>query len=911
MVLSKMPFRPSLEPVEGVLMPAATSPRGPEPRGRRTLIATALLASATGLFALASAVSGTPAVDDAMTDGGSADAPLDPKGLQFFESRIRPVLIEHCYGCHSAESGKTKADLRVDTRDGLLRGGIGGPAIVPGSPDDSLLLRALRYDDEDLQMPPKARLPDAVVRDVETWIAMGAPDPRGAAIGHGTIDGAGPALSSYGVDLEKGRAFWAFRPPIRALAPSIPADAPKDVAKLADWPLGDIDRFVLAAMLETGTRPVEDADRRTWLRRVSFDLTGLPPTPAEIAAFEKDRSPEAHARVVDRLLASNAFGERWGRHWLDVARYAESSGKESNILYPHAWRYRDYVLDSFNDDKPFDQFIREQIAGDLLPAETPTQRAEQLVATGYLAIGPKSHTAQNGRQFQADLVDEQIDAMSQGILGITISCARCHDHKFDPIPQRDYYAMAGIFASTRTAFGTERGAGNRRTAVLIELPEAADVPDGPTMSRERRALIAAAEERIRAELERAADGPRDGAANIARIRTQRDQSTILATILDRFDESGRPTSRNRLAMGVLDAERPIDVPLLVRGEIDQPGEVVRRGFLQVLDGVDAPAISGGSGRRELAEWLVAPTNPLTARVWANRVWLHLFGKGIVPTPDNFGFGGLPPTNQPLLDHLALRLIEHGWSTKALVREIVLSRSYRLAATGDSRNEAVDPENRTLWRQPARRLDAEAIRDAMLAVSGRLEAAPVGSPVNFAEGAMRGQERRLVDLDADRPVRSVHLPIVRDQVPAALDVFDFADPSFVVGDRAETNVATQALFLMNAPEVMASADAFADRLMSAEADDRGRIEAAFELAYGRRPSAIEIDAARDFLRDVEKALASDSADGGRADSAPARRLRDRVRNGAAAESRRASDVRRASWSAFCQAIFQSGEFRTLH
>ncbi len=871
------------------------------------------------LFACASTLGSVRADDDgSMQMGGdapapTADRPLTPKEISFFEGKIRPVLVGQCYSCHSSAATKLRGDLLLDTSEGMLKGGENGPAIVPGDLDDSLLIRAIRQSDPDLSMPPKGKLSDAVIKDFETWVMMGAPDPR--TVHAGTIDAAGPALTNYATNIEKGRQFWAFRPPTKPAVPEV----------AGDWPLGDLDRLTLASMEAKGASPVADADRRTWLRRVTFDLTGLPPTPQELVAFEKDTTPDAFERVVDRLLASEGYGERWGRHWLDVARYAESSGKESNVVYPHAWRYRDYVIDAFNADKPFDQFVREQIAGDLLPAENSTDRAEKLIATSYLAIGPKSHSAQNPRQFSFDLADEQIDAVSQGLLGVTVACARCHDHKFDPIPQKDYYALAGIFLSSTTAFGTERSPGNRHAGPIVELPKDARIPDGPTMPTARRSLIATAAERLKREADEAAEAMKgekgeknDKGDNQARfrIKQQRDQEVVLETILERFDAEGRPTEMNRVTMGVIEGDRMVDAPVLTRGEIDKAGERVKRGFVQVLTDGSQPAISEGSGRRELAAWIASPENPLTARVWANRVWLHLFGRGIVPTPDNFGNSGMPPSDQRLLDWLATRLVELHWSTKSLVREIVLSHTYRIASTNSPANTKADPENVTWWRYPTRRLEAEAIRDAMLAAAGSLDRTrPVGSPVNFAEGAIRGPTQQLLaGINAATNTRSVYLPIVRDQIPESLEVFDFAEPAFVTGDRAETSVPTQALYLMNSPEVLRTADAFAERLLGQKGSEGDRIILAFQLALGRRPSSSEINGARDFLKAFAKrddAKPEGSGSGAKASEGNRRgaRIRERIAN-AKGPTTSAPTGEGAAWSAFCQTLFQSAEFRTL-
>jgi hypothetical protein len=852
--------------------------------------------------------------DSAQMGGGeqfASDRPLTQAEIDFFEKKIRPVLVAQCYACHSAQATRLKGELLLDTREGTLKGGNIGAAVVPGYVDESLLIQAIRYEDQDLEMPPKGKLSADVIRDFETWVAMGAPDPRSKSAG--TIDAAGPDLTGAAVDIEKGRQFWAFQRPVKPAAPEVTN---------VSWPLGELDRFTLASMEAVGAAPTEDAERRVWLRRVTFDLTGLPPTVEELEAFERDKAGNAYERAVDRLLASTAFGERWGRHWLDVARYGESSGKESNVIYPHAWRYRDYVIDSFNKDKPFDRFVREQIAGDLLPYANETERAEQLVATAYLALGPKSHSAQNPRQFAADLADEQIDAVTQGFLGVTVACARCHDHKFDPIPQRDYYALAGIFLSTRTAFGTERSAGNRHVGPLVELPAGADISTGPTMPVARRSLIEAAAERLAREAEKAAEEARGAERDnvqLFRIKQQRDQSKVLETILERFDAEGNSTEMNRVTMGVVEGTRMIDAPLLTRGEIDKPAERVPRGLVQVLASGDqtdlselrAPDAPEGSGRAELAAWIASPDHPLTARVWANRVWLHLFGRGIVPTPDNFGNSGVPPTDQRLLDWLSQRLVEHRWSTKSLIREIVLSHTYRLASHDVSSNTKADPENTTFWRYPNRRLEAEAIRDAMLAAAGTLDThRPVGSVVNFAEGALRGPGmQQLVQFDTTTTTRSVYLPIVRDQVPEALELFDFAEPAFVSGDRAETNVATQALYLMNAPEVMRAADAFSQRLLASKGSDNDRIVSAFQIALGRKPIAPELNATRDFLRDFAKANAAPKPSAERPRNGGARgRLRDRFAGRDPADAAPSGEA--AAWSAFCQTLFQSAEFRTI-
>ena len=819
--------------------------------------------------------------------------------VAFFESKVRPLLTANCYSCHSPEAGKIKGGIRVDSRASLLEGGPSGAALVPGDVDGSLLIKVVRWEDEDLSMPPKNKLSDTEIGVLEDWVRMGAPWPKSASAASAG-DEKDSAVQSYDIEYDyeaARRDHWAFQPVKDVEPPTVPGNT---------WSQEPIDRFLLQAMQARGVAPVADAAKSTWLRRVTLDLTGLPPTPAELTAFEADRSPDAHAKVVDRLLASPAFGERWGRHWLDVARYAESSGKERNVAYPHAWRYRDWVVAAFNDDMAYDRFLAMQVAGDLMPAEDADQRAAQLVATGYLAVGPKSHNARDKRQFMLDVADEQIDALSQGMLGLTIACARCHDHKFDPIPIEDYYSMAGIFVSTETRYGTQKSQGNDHPSELMALPAEARLPDGPTMP----ATVRTALERVRGVTERQAEraaednmqartgvDARPDAVNRVRQRALEQQGKVLDELLSRYDEDGRSNAKNRVAMGVVDG-KVRDIAVLKRGELDKPGEIAPRGFLSVLEPYGEPAIGTGSGRLELARWIATESNPLTARVWVNRVWSHLFGDGIVPTVDNFGLGGQRPEHPELLDWLAGALVEEGWSTKKLVRRIVLSRAYRLASQDDPRHLARDPEVVALWRFPERRLEAEAIRDSMLFAAGLLQTAPpVGSNAAFLEGVLRNE--LVLELVADRrPVRSLYLPIVRDHLPESLAVFDMADPSFVVGRREETNVATQALFLMNDPTVIEASDALAKSLLQVAGDDAARIEAAFVRTLGRKPSASEQQAVQRFLADFDAPLQQRTGP-------PARRL-PRERLGQPTPP----DARTQAWSAFVQTLFQGAEFRFL-
>jgi hypothetical protein len=734
-------------------------------------------------------------------------------------------------------------------------------------------------------MPPEkqgGKLPSDVIADFEKWVLMGAPDPR---------EGAKLAVKKPSV--EEGRAFWAFQPP-RAVAP------PK--VKDTKWPRSDIDRFMLAKLEEKHLKPVADADKHTLLRRVCFDLVGLPPSPEQIESFVNDKDPRAFEKVVDQLLASPQFGERWGRHWLDVARYAESSGKERNYLYTQAWRYRDYVIAAFNSDKPYDQFIREQVAGDLLPAKDAAERNEHLVATGFLALGPKGLNERNRDQFVMDNVDEQIDVTTRAVMATTVSCARCHDHKFDPITTKDYYGLAGIFKSTEVYYGIGSGNGkNRQPSKLLPAAKAADVAAANAKPAPAKAVSTPAPSgsKLTAQQEAQLAKLAKNNSKIAdRLKSMTDEQKLMA--LERLQggagakgkkakpgayaaRNGEPekddaTEAERIIMGVLDG-RPADCPIYVRGELQEKGPVIPRGFVTVLSkpGTEPRIPSGQSGRLELADWLTSPDNPLTARVLANRVWQHLFGNGIVASADNFGATGDRPTHPELLDYLARRLVANQWSVKHLIRDVVLSRAYQLGGNHDPRNFLADPENTLVWRANQRRLDAEAIRDAVLAVGGQLELKPpLGSPVMELGDIDIGRSRNAA-IQADSRHRSIYLPIVRDMVPAVLDLFDFAEPSLVVANRDVTNVPSQALFMLNSPFIHENSLSLAKRLLAVTTDDRRRIGLAYITTVSRAPGAAELSRAEQYLQQQTAV------------------------KGATPET---------AWAMFCQALLASAEFRYL-
>ncbi len=782
--------------------------------------------------------------------------------LKFFETKIRPVLIRECYSCHSDQAGQKKGGLLLDTKVRMEIGGNSGPAVVAGDLEESLVWNAINH--EDFVMPPRKKLADREIADFKAWIEMGAPDPRKSKVEK-------IKASVTEADIKEGRKFWSF---VRPRMPEIPA------MEFENWARNDIDYFVASKLKQEQLVPAKDAKPLTLLRRLTIDLTGLPPSPEQVAWFERQYFQDADLaieKLVDELLQSPQFGERWGRHWLDVARFAESTGREVNATFPHAWRYRDYVIDAFNADKPYDEFIQEQIAGDLLPAKTDEQWAEQLIATGFLAIGPKTLTEQNARQFNLDLVDEQIDVTTRVVLGVSVACARCHDHKFDPIPQRDYYAIAGIFESTSTHYGTLDSTQNRRPSNHLILPVDEPGPNAPTFTpqqiSELKEQLAALKDQIvelqreRREARRKGNIDAEAARNFANLTRTVTRVAAIETQLNAVDETGQPLS---FCMGVQDKPNPDDARFLVRGEFDQPTESVPRGFVQVISRKQPKIKYNSSGRLELAKWLTDKRNPLTARVMVNRIWQHMLGEGIVRTPENFGATGLQPTHPDLLDFLAIEFAQNDWSVKQMIRLIANSRTYRMSAQFDDGGFEKDPDNRFLWRANPRQLDAESLRDSMLFVSGSIDATrPHGSTVaksgmtlvrdgriasfQFGESdsmmtmasGRRLRNVKIYETDSYREFRSVYLPIVRDSLPRALEVFDFAEPGMVVGKRESSNTPSQGLYLLNNEFVVKQSQALAERLMREADSTEDRLKRAFLLAYGRPATDDELNAAQAF------------------------------------------------------------------
>ncbi|MFQ5730480.1 MAG: DUF1553 domain-containing protein [Planctomycetaceae bacterium] len=998
-------------------------------------------------------------------------------GVEFFEKKVRPILVKRCFDCHAGDSVESK--LHLDSRGGMLRGGLRGAAIVPGKPEKSLLILAIRHNEE-LKMPAKSKLPAAERKILTEWVKRGAvwPNSKPVAPPTKTKTKNGPLFTA------EERAFWAFQRPRRPAVPPVRNSA---------WARSPIDNFVLRELEQAGLSPAPAAGKRTLIRRVTFDLIGLPPTPAAVAAFLADDSPDAFAKVVDRLLASPQYGERWGRHWLDVARYADSNGLDENLSYANAWRYRDYVVAAFNGDKPYDRFVREQLAGDLMPPAKGGDASEGLVATGFLTLGPKMLAEDDPRKMQMDIIDEQIDTLGKAFLGLWLGCARCHDHKFDPIRTADYYALAGIFKSTKTMenfkvvarwnerplatpdalkrqkqFDRRIAAAKRRIeqlatqstqtvlsearkhaglylraalrrrrldallktvkpignaaskpvpgAIIVEaerfargnvlkdttnygkgigvilnkgpLPNVAEYdvsvktaghyqlelryaaaaarpmmlfvngvlvksdaagnatgswhPDKQTWEIQGFFRLKAGKNTIR--LERAGPFPHVDKLLIAPLtpaqrkrlgndsvrpgdgyrpqpvfvrqwadyleRTQTDPQLLLAAwrrhlargkprkpnaktpadpklaafrkLLDdpkgpfavsKGIESAFPAKtiaalkRQRAELAALAKTKPKlpvamavsegtpeDLRVHIRGSYLTLGEKVPRRFPRIIAGDTQPGIPGKqSGRLQLANWLADTSNPLTSRVMVNRLWRWHFGAGLVRTPDNFGRLGERPTNQPLLDWLAVEFVRRRWSIKAMHRVILLSSAYQMSTAYNAKAAKGDPQNRLLWRMDRRRLDAEALRDAILAVSGRLDGRMGGSILavkNRAYVTSTGSNLNPKTFRNDR--RSVYLPVIRSALYDVFQTFDFAEPSVANGNRVATTVAPQALLLMNSRLMTEHSRALAGRLLrQTQLSDRQRIGRLFALVYSRRPTKTEVGRLLSFLSNYER------------------------------------------------------------
>ncbi len=903
--------------------------------------------------------------DDQTVQRDESSSKFAAKDLEFFEHKIRPILVKHCIECHSDAAAKVnhlKGGLRVDSRDGLRRGGDSGPAVVPKNGDQSLLLEALRY--QSLQMPPQGKLPANVIADFEEWIARGAADPRMEMSN---------LVTPKAIDLVKGGQHWSYQP----LRPTVVPQADG-----LPWkPQSVLDAFVLARLEAEKMIPAEEAERIVLVRRIYFDLVGLPPSPEDVDEFLTDHAPDAFERLVDRLLASPQFGARWGRHWLSVVRFGESLTLRGFIL-PEAWRYRDYVIDSFNADVPFDRFIVEQVAGDLLPAETVGDQQRQRIATTFLTLGNLNLEEQDKQQLRMDVVDEQLDVIAKGFLAQTVTCARCHDHKFDPIPTRDYYALAGILANVKTLehanvskwlefplplepeqesilkdheaataalrekinaiqlaekksmvkavvaandlpgvvvddrqakvvgdwqqsqsvkpyigdgylHDKNSGKGDKTITLLPELPKAgryevrlaytaddnrstavpvtimsADGEKTVMINQQRRPpiddrfvslgqfsfelngqgfvmvstagttghVIVDAVQFLPAEslaTDAQIDKPVPALANSEQSSTtlQTHELQKLQRELKQLQKTGPQRPRY---MSVQEESQIGDIRVHIRGSVHSLGENVPRGFLQVVAiGERSLLPTSQSGRKELGEWITQRNNPLTPRVLANRVWTWLFGFGLSRTPDNFGTTGEPPTHPELLDRLADRLLEHNWSLKPLIREIVQSHTYRQSSFTTTEGELTDPENRWLSHQNRRRLDAECLLDAILTVSDQRIDEFGGNTIIGAPADDYGYVQR-------SRRRAIYWPVLRNSLPEIFEAFDFADPSLPSGSRTVSTVALQSLFFLNSDWIAKESQSAARRILSeSPTNDAVRLERVFRLALSRPPNINEV------------------------------------------------------------------------
>lgn len=674
---------------------------------------------------------GSPAT--IVTADDSITAAKDQAALDFFESKIRPVLIEHCYECHSAEADIVQGGLLLDSSAAIHQGGDSGAMIEAGKPAESSLIAALKYDG--MEMPPDQQLDDEVIADFETWIRQGAVVPE-------SDESTAPEAT---IDWKEARSFWAFQPPRRHTPPRI---AQED---LRNWPSHSIDRFILAKLTEHQLAPSAPADKRTWLRRVSFDLVGLPPSQEEVARFVEDASPDAKQRAVDRLLASPQHAERWTRLWLDVARYAEDQahivGNNDSLTYPNAYLYRDWVINALANDLPYDQFVRLQLAADLLNPDDE----EQHPALGFIGLGPKYYR-RGDPEVMADEWEDRIDTVSRGLLGLTVACARCHDHKYDPIPTEDYYALAGVFAST-------------------------DMFNRP---------------------------------------------------LDKDSKSKKPAD----SLHIVREGKAKNLNVMIRGDANRKGELVPRGFLTVLGEQQRREFSNGSGREELADVIVSRDNPLTARVIVNRVWHQLMGRPLVQTPSNFGALGSRPSHPELLDDLASRFMEHGWSLKWLQREIVLSATYGQGSAVDEANLQRDPDNQWLWRMSRRRLSIEAYRDAILSASGQLQATVGGGSID--------------PLDSKANKRTIYAKVSRLDLNPMLARFDFPDPNAHSAIRHQTNTPLQKLFLLNSDFLVSQSKRLADRAVGSSDDNEQRVEFLYQQLFARLPGSQERELALQYI-----------------------------------------------------------------
>jgi hypothetical protein len=754
----------------------------------------------------------------------AAPPTASPRDIAFFETRIRPVLLRRCFDCHGPDS-ENEAGLKLDSLAAMLTGGRSGPAIKPGEPDNSLLVLAVRHDPATPDMPPKTKLPLREVADLAEWIRRGAHWPGQKPTRVPNRPTADPDAFPYN---QASRDHWAFQPPT---ATALPAVSLRNRGAIRS----PIDHFLLSRLETARLEPAQETDRRTLVRRATLDLHGLPPSPRQVRRFLADTRPGAFARLVDRLLASPRYGQRQGRLWLDVVRYADSNGMDDNLYYADAWRYRDWVIERFNADWPFDRFLVDQIAGDLLPGvpgEPVSEAYARVIATGFLTLGPKMLAEDDPTKQQMDIVDDQIDTLGRATLGLTLGCARCHDHKFDPVPTSDYYALAGIFKSTQVMLSFRVDS-----------------------KWNARALGPASLEQKLSQLE----GTIDRLDRILVLGNRQDMSASQRQTYSDELEAARTAYRAiPKAMAVNDGDGS-DLEIFLRGNHLTRGPRVPRRFPRIAAGFDQQPLKGpGSGRLELARWVASDRNPLAARVLVNRIWQAHFGHGLVRSPDNFGRLGQRPDNQPLLDWLAVRFVADGFSIKQLHRRIMGCRAYRMstiAAPGTrQRASQLDPDNRLLWKMNRRRMHAEVLRDSLLALAGQLDETMGGQPIDARafDNLSSGTPRSKIDFDVSR--RSVYLPVLRSAVYEVFGAFDFPDPAVPSGRRDETIVAPQALFLMNGKLVTESTRAMATGLQALPTDAL-RLSLAYRQVLGREPRDDERTTWTEFLDGFDDPLSA--------------------------------------------------------
>jgi len=734
-----------------------------------------------------------------------------------FEKKVRPLILERCVKCHGPETSRN--NLRLDSQEGILKGGKRGVAVIPNKPEESLLLKVVKRSG-DLKMPPDGPLSTREVNDLELWIKQGAVYPQSKKIAQGTAE------------------HWSFQPLKQHGIPKVNNSA---------WVRNPVDAFILSKLETAGIQPSKQADKRILIRRVSFDLTGLPPSIVESALYFSDDSANAYENMVNRYLASPAYGERWGRHWLDVARYSDSNGLDENVAHGNAWRYRDYVVESFNKNVPYNQFISEQIAGDLLPYNSDSEKHAHLIATGYLTLGPKVLAEVDKQKMEMDIIDEQIDTMGKTFLGLTLGCARCHDHKFDPILTGDYYSLAGVFKSTKTmeSFVTiakwnentlanekETGLLKEHTAKVAELKKKAD----DFLDEQRKALV----------LEKKLVGDKKYTPKEIEEQLKAEPKASLKKLRDAVVAFEKAAPEIPSAMGVTEG-KVSDVPIHIRGNADRLGKVMPRAVPVVLSKAYAPAFpEKASGRLELANWIASPSNPLTSRVMVNRVWRWHFGRGIVPTPDNFGLLGTTPTHPELLDWLANQFVQSNWSIKDLHKTIMFSNTYKQASALIPISDEKDSSCRLYWRFVPKRLEGEVLRDSLLAVSGQLDKTMGGSLLQVKNRAFffDHTSKDLTKYDSNR--RSIYLPVVRNNLFVVFSLFDSTDAAVPNGDRANTTIAPQALFFLNSKLVLDVAELLAQKSIQNSPTQEAQVLYLYENILGRIPTLEEANRAKGFL-----------------------------------------------------------------